>query len=137
FIPELAEEVRLMGARIVVVHGETIVEPVIPGTNLAALRSPIDILAHPGLVTEEEALLACRNSISLEISTRRGHSLTNGHVVKMARQFNAPLVLNTDSHVPEDLVTLEMARRIALGAGMTEREIEAMFKNSESLANRT
>lgn len=135
-ISELAREVRLMGARIVVVHGETIVEPVIPGTNLAALQSPIDILAHPGLITEEETLLAFRNSIFLEVSTRHGHSLTNGHVVKMARKLNAPLILNTDSHAAKDLVSLEMARKIALGAGMTEKEIEVMFKNSECLAKR-
>jgi len=136
-ISELVREVRLMGARIVVVHGETIVEPVIPGTNLAALQSPIDILAHPGLITEEEVLLAFRNSIFLEISTRRGHSLTNGHVVKMARKLSASLILNTDSHAPEDLVPLEMARKIALGAGMTEGEIEVMFKNSGCLVKRT
>jgi histidinol phosphatase-like PHP family hydrolase len=135
-ISELVREVRLMGAGIVVVHGETIVEPVIPGTNLAALQSPIDILAHPGLITEEEASIASRKAIFLEISTRRGHSLTNGHVLKMARQSNAPLVLNTDSHAPQDLVTAEMARKIALGAGMTEGEIEVMFKNSECLVKR-
>ena len=135
-ISELVREVRLMGARIVIVHGETIVEPVIPGTNLAALQSPIDILAHPGLITEEEALIASRNAIFLEISTRRGHSLTNGHVLKMARQFNVPLILNTDSHAPQDLVRLEMARKIALGAGMTEEEVEVMFKNSEYLSLR-
>ncbi|MDO8785756.1 MAG: histidinol phosphate phosphatase domain-containing protein [Syntrophales bacterium] len=135
-ISELAREVRLMGAGIVVVHGETIVEPVIPGTNLAALQSPIDILAHPGLITEEEASIASRKAIFLEISTRRGHSLTNGHVLKMARQFNAPLVLNTDSHAPQDLVPLETAWKIALGAGMTKGEVEAMFKNSEGLVKR-
>jgi histidinol phosphatase-like PHP family hydrolase len=133
FISELAGEVRLMGAEIVVVHGETIAEPVIPGTNLAALQSSVDILAHPGLITEEEASIASRKAIFFEISTRRGHSLTNGHVLKMARQFNVPLVLNTDSHAPQDLVPLEMARKIALGAGMTKVEVEAMFKNSENL----
>jgi len=135
-ISELVREVRLMGAGIVVVHGETIVEPVVPGTNLAALQSPIDILAHPGLITEEEASIASRKAIFLEISTRRGHSLTNGHVLKMARQSHAPLVLNTDSHAPQDLVPAEMARKIALGAGMTEGEIKAMFKNSECLVKR-
>ena len=33
----------------VVVHGETLVEPVEPGTNRAAVSCPeVDILAHPG-----------------------------------------------------------------------------------------
>lgn len=133
---ELTEECRRMGAVIVVVHGETIVEPVMAGTNMAALQSHIDILAHPGLITEEEAQLAAANSVFLEISTRRGHSLTNGHVVKMARETRASLVLNTDSHAPKDLVGKEMSLKIATGAGMTEQEIETMFQNSESLLER-
>ncbi|MEA2014131.1 MAG: histidinol phosphate phosphatase domain-containing protein [Thermodesulfobacteriota bacterium] len=133
-IAPLAVEARRLGAKIIVVHGETIVEPVMPGTNLAALRAPIDILAHPGLITEEEAELAAGNSVFLEISARQGHSLTNGRVVALARRFGAKLVLNTDTHSPGDLISTPMAARIAGGAGMTEKEIEAMFKNSELLA---
>jgi len=136
YIRELAEDCRGMGALIIVVHGETIVEPVIHGTNLAALQAAIDILAHPGLITEEEAFLAAENSVFLEISTRRGHSLANGHVVKMARQANASLVLNTDSHAPQDIVGRDMSLKIAAGAGMSAAEIETMITNSESLLNR-
>jgi putative hydrolase len=135
-IYELAEECRRMGARIIVVHGETIVEPVMTGTNMAALQSPIDVLAHPGLIKEEEAHLAAANSICLEISTRRGHSLTNGHVLRMARASKARLVLNTDAHSPGDLVGKDMSLRIAAGAGMTEQEIETMFQNSASILER-
>ena len=133
---ELSKEARSLGAKIIIVHGETIVEPVIPGTNLAAVKSPIDILAHPGLVSEEESRIAAENSIFLEISTRKGHSLTNGHVLCQSRKFNVGLVLNTDSHAPGDLVDKDMARKIASGAGMTDEEIEAMFKNSEYLMNK-
>src|SRR5512133_1109331 len=43
-----ARQARGLGARIVVCHGETIVEPVAPGTNLAALEADIDVLSHPG-----------------------------------------------------------------------------------------
>ena len=132
-ISELAQEARSLGARLVLVHGETIAEPVPPDTNLAALKSPIDILAHPGLITEEEALLAFQKGIFLEITTRRGHSLTNGHVAKMARQFGALLILNTDAHAPEDLVSPDRAKKIACGAGMTEAEVYEMFENSKRL----
>jgi len=135
-IPELVEEVRNMGARIVVVHGETIVEPVIAGTNLAAIQSHVDILAHPGLISEEEARLAAENSVFLEVSARKGHSLTNGHVVQLARKAGAKLVLNTDSHSPSDLIDKEFARMVGKGAGMTEEEIEVMFQNSEYLVRK-
>lgn len=136
YIGEMAKEVRSLGARIVLVHGETIAEPVAPGTNLAALQSDIDILAHPGLITEEEASLACEKGIFLEITTRRGHSLTNGHVLKTARHCGSKLVLNTDTHSPEDLISRDQAQNIARGAGMTEEEVAAMFKNSAYLVEK-
>jgi histidinol phosphatase-like PHP family hydrolase len=135
-IDHLAKQARKLGARIVVVHGETIVEPVIPGTNRAALLSAVDILAHPGLITAEEAALAAERGIFLEITTRRGHSLTNGHVARMARENGASLLLNTDTHLCDDLVTDATARRIAAGAGMTDAEIAVMRGNSEKLAER-
>lgn len=136
FIGELAKEVRSLGARIVLVHGETIAEPVAPGTNLAALHAEVDILAHPGLITAEEASLACEKGIFLEITTRRGHSLTNGHVLKTARLCGAKLVLNTDTHSPADIVSRDQAHNIARGSGMTEDEVAAMFKNSAYLAEK-
>jgi len=136
YIEELAIDARNLGAKIIVVHGETIAEPVISGTNLAALKAPIDILAHPGLLTEVEARLAALNSIYLEITTRKGHSLTNGHVVRVARISKAALVLNTDSHSPQDLTSKESAMRIALGAGMTEEEASEVFRNSETIVSK-
>jgi len=135
-IAALACESRRLGAKIIVVHGETLVEPVPAGTNKAALEADIDILAHPGLLTEEEAKLAAARGIYLEITTRRGHSLTNGHVAKLARQFKAALVLNDDAHAPADFVGREMAVKIALGAGLAKKEIDDMFVNSQNLIQR-
>lgn len=136
YIYDLAVEARQAGAKLIVVHGETIVEPVAGGTNMAAVKAPIDILAHPGLMTKEEAAKAAENSIYLEITTRKGHSLTNGHVVKMARQMKARLILNSDTHSPDDLVSADMARKIAMGAGMAEEDIAVMSRNSEMLVKK-
>ena len=54
-IGEMTEAARKAGAQVVVVHGETPVEPVAPGTNLAAIEAGVDVLGHPGLITDEEA----------------------------------------------------------------------------------
>lgn len=135
-IAALASEARKLGAKIVVVHGETIVEPVPAGTNLAALKSSVDILAHPGLLTEKEARLAADRGIYLEITTRKGHSFTNGHVAQMARKFKAKLILNNDAHSPADFVGKEKAERIARGAGLNSREITAMFENSRRMVKK-
>lgn len=135
-ISALATEARKKGAEIIVVHGETLAEPVIAGTNRAALDSPIDVLAHPGLITDEEAQLAAKRSIFLEITTRSGHSLANGHVASMARKHGAPLVINTDSHSPGDLATREEANRIARGAGLTEEEISRIISQTDAFIGR-
>ena len=58
-IGDAAKRARDLGAQVVIVHGETMVEPVEPGSNLAALRSPdVDVLAHPGLAAACEELAA-------------------------------------------------------------------------------
>lgn len=135
-IADAAKEARKLGARIVLVHGETIVEPVAPGTNAAALEADIDILAHPGLITPEEVARAAERGILLEITTRKGHSLTNGHVARLALAHGAKLTVNTDSHAPGDLTPLPMARKIALGAGLAEDQFEQCRRNAEELVKR-
>ena len=135
-IAALADEARKLGAKIVVVHGETLAEPVPPGTNLAALNSSIDILAHPGLLTAQETKLAAERGIYLEITTRKNHSLSNGHVASMARKFKAQLVLNNDAHASSDFVGNEMAVKIAHGAGLDDSEIAVMLENSQKLVQR-
>ena len=129
-IKSLAEDARNLGAKVIVVHGETLVEPVAPGTNLAALNADIDILAHPGLITEEEVILAKERGICLEISGRKGHCLSNGHVARLAKKIGAKLVINSDGHAPGDYLTLDFARKIALGAGLDETDFEKMLKNA-------
>jgi histidinol phosphatase-like PHP family hydrolase len=127
---ERAKKARSLGAKIIIVHGETIAEPVAPGTNNAAIEADIDILAHPGLISEEEVLKAKENGIFLEISARKGHSLTNGYVAKLAGKTGAKLVINTDAHAPEDLIDEKMAKKIVCGAGLTENDYDIMQKNA-------
>lgn len=135
-IAAAARRARELGARILVCHGETLVEPVAPGTNAAALAADIDILSHPGLISEDEARLAAERGICLEITTRRGHSLANGHVAQLARKHGARLVVNNDAHAPGDLVSPEMARKVALGAGLTDEEYDQCLRNSAALVEK-
>lgn len=135
-IGSLIERIRAAGAKLALVHGETIVEPVAAGTNRAAIDGRADILAHPGLISEEEASAAAENGVALEISARGGHSFTNGRVAAMARASGARLVLNSDAHEPRDLIDQAMARIVALGAGMSPSEIEKMFQHSRDIVAR-
>jgi histidinol phosphatase-like PHP family hydrolase len=135
-IKELVADARKMGALIVVVHGETLVEPVAEGTNRAAIEAGVDILAHPGLIREEDVIRAREKGVFLEITARKGNSLSNGHVARLAKQYGAPLVYNTDTHAPSDLTPPEDARRIVLGVGLSARDFASMQKNARGLVKR-
>jgi len=127
----VAKTAKEMGAKLVAVHGETPVEPVEPGTNEAALRSDyVDVLAHPGLITYEEACLAAEKGIYLEVSARKGHSLANGHVVKTAKEAGAITVLDSDAHEPDDLLTPDIRQKVAMGAGLSEEEVHALLETN-------
>ena len=133
---ELTDRARSLGAAIVVAHGETLVEPVHPGTNRSAIEARVDILAHPGLITKGEAELAAKNNVYLEITSRKGHSLSNGHVAKIAGETGARLVIDTDTHEPGDLITDEQAADILLGAGLSRGKVRGIFGNSKELVTR-
>lgn len=124
-IAEVAKQARRFGAKWVVVHGETVTEPVMPGTNKASVENPdIDVLAHPGFITLEEAQTAKDNDVILEITGRMGHNITNGHVYKMAHEVGAKMVIDSDTHAPENLMDEAAALTVALGAGLTKEEAD-------------
>lgn len=129
-IGECAKMAKKLGARVVVVHGETPVEPVEPGTNRAALMSSyVDILAHPGFITTEEAQIALVNDIYLEITARGGHSLTNGHVAKVGLAVGAKLIVNSDAHSPDNIMNAGFAAKVAQGAGIPVEFLESVLVN--------
>ena len=132
-IKSMVKRSKELGAFIVLVHGETITEPVLPGTNRAAIEAGADILVHPGLITEEDARLAKKNGVRLEISGRKGHAYANGHVAKMAKKVGAKLVFGSDSHTPDDLLDRSRAEFIVRGAGLEEHDIQEIFKEAASL----
>ena len=130
-IDSVARDAKRLGARVVIVHGETPVEPVEPGTNHAAIASEhVDILAHPGLIQLEDAYLAAKTGTYLEVTARRGHSLANGHVVAMAKEAGATTVLDSDAHEPGDLLTPDFARKVILGAGIKEQQIQKVMREN-------
>jgi len=132
-IGPMVKRARELGAKLVVIHGETIVEPVAPGTNRAGLEAAADIIAHPGLITLEEATLAAKKGIFLEISARAGHSLTNGHVARLADEVGANLILNSDAHAPRDFMTRDFASQVVQGAGLLPSALSTLLANARQL----
>ncbi|MFH1791201.1 MAG: histidinol phosphate phosphatase domain-containing protein [Candidatus Omnitrophota bacterium] len=134
-IPGLVRFARKNGALIVVGHGETVTEPVLQGTNREFIRAGVDILAHPGRISREDARLAGERGVYLEITARRGHSRTNTHVLRMARKYGAMLVLNTDTHSPDDFLTDRMRDHLLRSLGMSESERRKTIANSVKIIN--
>ena len=135
-IAGLVRRARQLGARLVVLHGETICEPVALGTNRAGIEAGVDILAHPGLISEEEVRLAAANGVHLEVvrallprpGQRQGR-------VPRARD-GAPLVLDSDAHAPADILTPNWRERVAFGSGLTADELERINKTMISLVEK-
>ena len=132
-ISSMVKEARKLGAALVLIHGESIAEPVATGTNMAGIEAGADIIAHPGLITFEEAALAAQKGIFLEISGRTGHSLTNGHVANIADKTGAGLVFGSDAHSPDDLKSYKLVKKIIEGAGLASDFLENMLLNSRNL----
>lgn len=127
-IAGLAKKAKTSGADIVIVHGETPVEPVASGTNHAACTCKhVNVLAHPGLITRDDASLAAKNGIALEITSRGGHNRTNGHVAMVARDTACQIVVNSDAHAPHDLLDERAKFVIAKGAGLTDAECKQVI----------
>jgi histidinol phosphatase-like PHP family hydrolase len=136
-IKEAAAECRKLGAKIIVVHGETTAETVPPQTNLYALEAGIDILAHPGHLSAEEASIAAKNDVKIEITTRKGHKATNAEVAAAALNAGAKMVLNTDTHVPENLFTREIILQTLSESGLPAHYYETMLQNAREILNKS
>lgn len=124
-INEMAKYAKEKGARLVIAHGESIAEKVEPGTNWEAVNSKyVDFLAHPGLLTLEEAKIAAKNDIYIEITSKNGHSLSNGIVAKIGLQAGVKFLINSDSHSHMNLYCDDRQETIALGAGFDKKQIK-------------
>jgi len=133
-ISEVAQKAKEMGAWLVIVHGETSTEPVEQGTNLAAVQSPyVDILAHPGLITTEEAALAAQNNVFIELTSRTGHSATNAHVALISQKAQARLLVSSDAHNEDDLLTPALAEAVLHQAGLGEHHYEQILNRNPLL----
>ncbi|MBN1376575.1 MAG: histidinol phosphate phosphatase domain-containing protein [Dehalococcoidia bacterium] len=130
-IDDVACKAKELGAWLVVVHGESPVEPVEEGTNLAAVKScHVDILAHPGHMTVEVAEIAAKNGVFIEITTRRGHCITNAHVAMMATGAGALMLLNSDTHDEDDLLSDSVINKVLRQAGINSREFKQILESN-------
>ena len=127
----LAERCKAAGAQVVAVHGETISEPVPPGTNAAAAEcTAVDLLAHPGLLTVEDACVGREHGLVFELSARKGHSAANGRVARVCQEVGATMVVNSDSHAPGDLLTEAVVANIVVGAGLDRAQIDLIREDN-------
>ena len=81
--------------------------------------------------------MAKDNGIYLEISSRRGHCLANGHVASISQAVGAKLLLNSDLHSPDDFLTENLGAEILASAGLEHEEVKrVMHENPRELLGR-
>ncbi len=130
-IPDVVRAARRAGAEIVIVHGETPSNPVPAGTNRVAVElNEVDVLAHPGFLTTEEAELAKAHDVILELTARALHMVTNGHVARTALEVGNDLVVDSDAHATDQLVSAHHARQVARGAGVPESALSRVLRET-------
>ncbi len=119
---------------IVLVHGETSGDKVPAGTNTAALNCEyVDILAHPGHLSEENALKAKENKIFIEITAREIHKPENPEIAKICKKFNLEMVIDTDAHSAGELIDYEKAKDTGLNAGLSEDDVRQTNENAKKI----
>jgi histidinol phosphatase-like PHP family hydrolase len=136
-IKDLTGKCRDYGAQIVVVHGETQAEIVPVGTNLKAIEAGVDILAHPGFISEDEVRLAKEKNVCLEITSRKGHSVTNDWIVDLARKVgDVKLVFNNDVHTPENILYKNQILEILQNLDLSAQDFAIMQNNAGDIFER-
>ena len=130
-IPDVVRAARRAGAEIVIVHGETPANPVPMGTNRAAVElNEVDVLAHPGFLTVGDAELAKAHDVVLELTARALHMVTNGHVARTALEVGNDLVVDSDAHATDQLVSAAHARQVARGAGVPDSAVTRVLRET-------
>lgn len=119
-LPDAVSRARQAGARLVLVHGETLAGQVAVGTNLAAVDAGADILAHPGLVDDQVAACAAEKGVALELTASRRHGLCNAHVAHMAEKFGCALVPGGNIRNSKDFVNRAYWDAVCRGAMMSD-----------------
>ena len=124
-IETYCRKAKKLGAKLIIVHGQSPSEPAVPRwTNSIAvkLKGIVNILAHPGYIKEEDVIAAAQNGIFLELSAKPSHKEGNNHVASFAKKHGAKLIVNTDAHNEQQLITQEQAFNVAKDAGLSEEE---------------
>ena len=139
-ISSAVKEARSAGAELVLVHGETIVDQVELGTNIAAIEAGADILAHPGIIDKEVAAFAAERGVALEFTSCPRHAMTNAQTASMALRFGCPLVRGSGADCKEELTTRTFWPLIVKGADGfgddSNNILELLCKSEENLARK-
>ncbi|OGS21773.1 MAG: hypothetical protein A2252_06495 [Elusimicrobia bacterium RIFOXYA2_FULL_39_19] len=129
-IAEAVATARTLGAKVVIVHGETPAEIVPGGTNLSGILAGADIIAHPGEISESDVKLAIQKNVLLEITSKNGHCKGDPHVAKLCKKLGAKMIFNTDTHSPENLIDEKGVKKILKYSKLTWNDFLQMQENA-------
>lgn len=135
-MPEAVAEARSLGAALVVAHGETMDGTAECGTNHAAIDAGVDILAHPGLLTHEDAAFAAERGVLLELTTAPVHCLANAHVAAMAKEYGCGMVFGGNVKQIFDFASQELRNNALKGACLTQDDFSVLKACQEELLQR-
>lgn len=126
-IYKITSAVRSLGTKLVLVHGEASFETVHDGTNDAAIDACVDILAHPSYITESQAKMAAKNSVTFELSARECYYYANEQIKTLAFENDAKMVIDSDGHFEARLLSPEKINHTKDVSKLTESEFKKIM----------
>lgn len=142
--PQLMSEsvglAREAGAQVVLAHGESPVGLAVQGTNSAALLAGVDILAHPGNISEEDAAVAAENKVYLELTGASGHAVSNALVAARAFSQGCGLVFGSNARSLHDFydapTSMNFENALIRGACISSENVQRMRSNLQTFMRR-
>ncbi len=132
----ITKYVRSIGTKLVVVHGEGSLDGTGHDTNNSAIDNCVDILAHPGTITDNQAQKAANNNVAFELSARDCYRYSNKDIAEKAFRHGANLVINSDGHYESAMLTEEKILGVAKNANLTKEQLQNIKDSTVNLVKR-
>lgn len=132
----ITKDVRAMGSKCVVVHGEASFERTPKGTNDAAIEHGVNVLAHPSYITKEQVVASLKTGTAFELSARDCYNYANKQIAETVLQNGGKMVINSDSHQIGAMLSKHKVLETAKIANLTEEQLSNLKNDTVDIVHK-
>ncbi len=131
----ITKDVRFMGTKWVVVHGEASFERTPACTNDAAVEHGVDVLAHPGYIEDEQVIKSLETGTAFELSARDSYNYANKQIAETVMRNGGKMLINSDSHQVGAMLSQAKVLQTAKIANLTTEQLEAVKRDTVDIVH--